>query len=50
MIMLDPPPRVSGKGALEDLRSYIAQMVENLNVDLDEIEGRLKALQDKEEA
>lgn len=49
MIMLDPPPKVSGKGALEELRSYLAQLAETLNVNLDEIEGRLRALGGNEE-
>lgn len=44
MIMLDPPP----KGGLEELRSYVSQLAETLNVDLDEIEGRFRALEKEE--
>lgn len=44
MIMLDSPP----KGGLEELRSYVSQLAEMLNVNLDEIEGRLRALEKEE--
>lgn len=42
MIPLEQPPKISGKGAMDALHSYLCQLVQILNINLDELEGRLQ--------